>query len=151
MPAAAGHALGEERPGPREVYKLHPGGSGSEQVAIAPLERRAGGDEADARALCFAQSGRDGQEPAFAVVVRERDPGGHAPHVVRRVQVITFDEFNVEFSREPRADEALAGARNAHDHVEPGVHSDLSYTIDRFGAILLAYANLQGAATMQLA
>src|SRR2546427_1540184 len=108
MSAAVGHALGEERPGPREVYKLHPGGSGSKQVAIAPLERRAGGDEADALALRLPQPGGDRQQPTFAVVVRERDPGGHAPHTFLGVQVITFEEFNVEFSREPRADEALA-------------------------------------------
>jgi hypothetical protein len=54
------------------------------------------------------------------------------------VQIITFDELEVELARQPRSDRSLSGARDAHHDEQPRVHSDLSYTAGGFQAILLA-------------
>src|SRR6266566_1262446 len=124
VPAALRHALREERAVPREIHKPHiHGATGAQQVAIAPLERGTRDDEADSCALRFAQSGRDLAEPAVAVGVGQRYPSGHALHIVRWMQVIAFDELDVERASELRSDQALAGAADAHHHVEPSVHS----------------------------
>ncbi len=139
MPAALRQALREQRSAPGEIHKTHVRFShGAQQVTITPLERRTRDYETNAGTPRLAEAGRDRGQPTVAVVVRQRYPRRHALHVLRRVQAITFDELDVERAREPRADHALAGAADAHDHVEPSVHSDLSYTTDGFGAILLA-------------
>src|ERR671914_2259307 len=65
--------------------------------------------------------------------------------------MITLDELDAELASERRSDEGLSGAADAHHHVEPGMHSGLSYTVEPFGAILLANETLKGAATMRLA
>src|SRR5438093_843508 len=96
---------------------------GAQQVAIAPLERRTRDDEAHSRTLRLAQSGRDLAQPAVAVGVGQRYPSGHALHIVRGMQVITLDELDVECASELRSDQALAGAADAHHHVEPSMHS----------------------------
>src|SRR2546429_5883119 len=124
VPAALRHALREECAGPREIHKPHVDGpTGAQQVAIAPLERRTRDDDADSCALRLAQSGRDLAQPAVAVGVAQRYACGHALHIVRWMQVITFDEPDVERASELRSDQALAGAADAHHHVEPSVRS----------------------------
>src|SRR5713226_4963667 len=124
MPAALGHALGEQCSVSRETHGTDlccP--NGAQQVSIAPLERRARDDETNPRALSIAQSGANREQPTAAVVVRQRDPGRHALHVVGGMQVVTFDELDVERASELRSERALAGARDAHHHVEPSVDS----------------------------
>src|SRR6267142_5320293 len=39
------------------------------------------------------------------------------------MQIVPFDEDDLERGAELRSDQAFAGARNAHDHVEPSVAS----------------------------
>src|SRR5207247_10292800 len=139
-PAALRHALREECTVPREIHKPHVDGpTGAQQVAIAPLERRTRDDEADSRALRLAQPGRDLAQPAVAVGVAQRYASGHALHLLRWMQVITFDELDVERASELRSDQALSGAADAHHHVEPSVRSAhevaQSYTADGFAAI----------------
>src|SRR2546430_8351045 len=56
-------------------------------------------------------------------LVAQRYPSGHALHIVRWMQVITFDEPDVERASELRSDQALAGTADAHHHVEPSVRS----------------------------
>src|SRR5207245_8662748 len=124
MTAALGQALREERTAPREIHKTHVRfDTGAQQVTIAPLERRTRDHETNSCALRLAESGRDRDQPTAAVVVRQRHPSRHALHVVRGVQAITFDELDVELASEHRSDEALAGAADAHHHVEPSVRS----------------------------
>src|SRR6266702_3870071 len=86
---------------------------------ITPLERRTRDEETDARSFRLAESGRDRNQPTAAIVVRQRNPSRHALHVVRWVQVITFDELDAERASEHRSDQALTGAADAHDHVVP--------------------------------
>src|SRR3989454_321506 len=124
MRAALGHALGQERSAPGEIHETHVRcAHGAQQVTIAPLERRARDGETSPCALRFLQSGRYREQPVAAVGVRQRRPGCHALHVLRGMQVITFDERDVELASQLRADQTLSGAGDAHDHVKAGMDS----------------------------
>src|SRR6266566_2619504 len=124
MPATVGHPPREQCGAAGEIHKAHVLiALGSQQVAIASLQRRARDDETDLRASGIAQPGRSEEQPAAAVGVREWYSRRHALHIVGGVQVITFDELDVEHARELRSDRALPGARDAHDHVEPTLRS----------------------------
>src|SRR6266511_419425 len=124
MPAAVDHALREQCWAAGEIHKPHVRiALGSQQVAIASLQRRTRDDETNACTLCGAESGSDRTQPAVAVGVRQWYSGRHAIHIFRRVEVITFHEFDAEHARELRSDRALSGASDAHDHVEPTVRS----------------------------
>ena len=90
----------------------------AQEVAVAALERRARDDDAGAGALCFAEARGDREQPVLAVVVRQRDPGRHAPHVLWWMKGITFDELDVQRAGEVRSDQALPRAADAHHHVE---------------------------------
>src|SRR5438445_12609541 len=92
-------------------------------MELAWVEGRPRGDETNSGALRVAEASRDRDQPTAAVVVRQRDPGRHALHVVRWVQVITLDELDAERVSEHRTDQGLAGPAHAHHHVAPGVDS----------------------------
>src|SRR5439155_10410980 len=124
VPAAVGHTRREQRSATREIHKPHVRiALGSHQVAIASLQRRTRDDETNACTLCGAESGSDRKQPAVAVGVRQWYSRRHALDIVGGMEVITFDELDAEHARELRSDRALAGASDAHDHVEPSVDS----------------------------
>src|SRR5204863_2429348 len=71
--------------------------------------------EAGAGTVRLSDALRDHREPTPAIVVAERDPLGHAPHVVRGVQVVALQEGHAEGVREHGPDRGLPGARDSHD------------------------------------
>src|SRR5213083_3009040 len=124
MPAALGQTLREQLTTAREIDELRVRAPGrAKEIAIAPLQCGARDHEADPCAPRVVEPVCDSEQPTTTVVVGQRDAGRHPLHVLRRMQIVPFDEVDMKRGGELRSDQAFAGARNAHDHVEPSVAS----------------------------
>jgi hypothetical protein len=88
----------------------------SEDVAIAPLERRARDDQSVTVARRCGNTRCDGREPIAPVGVAERSTLGHSPNVFRRMHAVALQQGRGEpFGKQTR-DRRLSRSRDTHDH-----------------------------------
>ena len=94
----------------------------AENVPVSSLERRTGENNSDILIVRDAEPSCERTQPSRSIFVTKRNSRGHPLDILRRVEFVAFNKFNVERAGELRSDQALPGARNAHHDIDPRIH-----------------------------
>lgn len=124
-------SIGEKGTIAGEVDETNLGIRVAQDIAISALERRAGDDESHPVRARVVKSGGDGFEPPLPVLIGQRDAGRHASDILRRVESVAFDEFEVQRVGESFTDHSLPRAGDTHDHVPCGPRARLVHGRNR--------------------
>lgn len=111
----------DQRLRPLEVDESDVAPVPEDDVAIAPLQRRAGDDTSLAPLPPDIDPASNRLEPRQAVGIGQRRPALHLLHVLARVEIVTVLERAAEPFGQQAGHGGLAGSRDTH-HDDDGLH-----------------------------
>lgn len=90
-------------------------GGGSQAIAVDALQRRAGNDDVAAGRRRLAKCSPNRIEPRPAILVGERDAGGHFFNIGAWMEFVGIAEDDAEVGSQTLSDGGLPAPANAHD------------------------------------
>ena len=115
---ACGDARGQQLAAAMQDHQLQVRRTLAQHIAVAALQRRAGQHHAFTRGASLCQARTQRGQPALAVGIGQCLSGGHARHVLGRMEVIAVQVGGAARLRQQPADRALAAGADAHHDMD---------------------------------